>query len=396
MSYAVLDQAPQQWPMAEGQASGQARLYQDGRFETPDGRARFFDTPVVPLAEPRDARFPFSLTTGRLRDQWHGLSRTGTLGRLWGHQPEPSVDLHPQEMARLGLTDGDLVLLSSRRGQLVLPALASDSVAPAQAHVAMHWGDEVLHGLDATGAPGGGINSLTNPAACPLSRQPELKHTAVKLQKAALPWALLAAAWLPLDQALALRPQLMALIGQAGGLAYASCVPFGHDADGVLLRVAAASAPAPDLVARIEALFGLGPERADALRYDDRQRGQRRTMGLVRAGDDATLKAFVLAGDIRAEGWVKALLLQRAPAQAFGRLLLMPGAQPPVALVPRGRQVCTCCDVSEPAILQALASCSGGTAQRLAGLQARLPCGSQCGSCIPELKRLVQASAVAA
>jgi assimilatory nitrate reductase catalytic subunit len=396
MTYAVLDQAPQQWPMAEGQASGQARLYQDGRFATPDGRARFFDTPVVPLAEPRDARFPFSLTTGRLRDQWHGLSRTGTLGRLWGHQPEPSVDLHPQEMSRLGLKDGDLVQLASRRGMLVLPAMAIDSVAPAQAHVAMHWGDEVLHALDADGAPSGGINSLTNPASCPLSRQPELKHTAVKLQKANLPWALLAAAWMPLDQALALRPQLMALIGQAGGLAYASCVPFGHDADGVLLRVAAASPPPPELVTQIEALFGLGPQRVDALRYDDRRRGQRRTIGLVRAGDNVTLQAFVLAGDIRAEGWIKALLLQRAPAQAFGRLLLMPGAQPPVALAPRGRQVCTCCDVSEPAILQALAACSGGAAQRLAGLQARLPCGSQCGSCIPELKRLVQASAVAA
>jgi assimilatory nitrate reductase catalytic subunit len=403
MSYALLEQAPRQWPMPEGQTQGQSRLYEDGRFETPDGRARFFDTPFVPLAEPSDARFPFSLTTGRLRDQWHGLSRTGHLGRLWGHQPEPSIDLHPQEMARLGLHDGDLVQLSSRRGRLVLPALASDSVAPAQAHVAMHWGDEVLHALDAQGAPSGGINQLTSPVCCPLSQQPELKHTAVHLQKATLPWQLLAVAWLPLDQALALRPQLMALVAQAGGIAYASCVPFGFDADGVLLRLACATTPTADWLARwvaqIEALFGLGPQRSDALRYEDRGRGQRRSMGLVRRGDDLTLQAFVLAGDTRAEPWLKALLLQRAPAQAYGRLLLKPDAQPPLAwlgLAPRGRQVCSCCNVSEPAILEALTTCHGSVVQRLAALQARLPCGSQCGSCLPALKRLVQTSAMPA
>jgi assimilatory nitrate reductase catalytic subunit len=51
-----------------------------------------------PLAEPRESRYPFSLTTGRLRDQWHGMSRTGTLGRLFGHVPEPAIQMHPQDM----------------------------------------------------------------------------------------------------------------------------------------------------------------------------------------------------------------------------------------------------------------------------------------------------------
>ena len=83
----------------------------------------------VPLAEPRDARYPFSLNTGRLRDQWHGMSRTGTLGRLFGHVAEPAVEMHPQDMARLRLADGDLVHVTSRRGSLVLPAQASDADA---------------------------------------------------------------------------------------------------------------------------------------------------------------------------------------------------------------------------------------------------------------------------
>ena len=387
LSYPMLAAGPQQWPLPEGQTGGRARLYADGRFETDDGRARFFDTPFVPLAEPRDARYPFSLTTGRLRDQWHGMSRTGNLGRLWGHQPEPSVDLHPQEMTRLGLKDGDLVQLRSRRGLLVLPAASSDAVALTQAHVAMHWGDEVLQGLDAQGQSSGGINRLTSPVFCPISKQPELKHTAVKLQKAELPWQLLAAAWLPESEALALRSQLQAVMGQFG---YASCVPFGHEQHGVMLRAAAADAPPPERVARIEALFGLGPERTDALRYDDRRRHRSRAMGLVRDGDDARLQAFVLAGDIRAEAWVKALLLQRLPAQAYGRLLLMPDAQAPLALVPRGRQVCTCFNTSAPMIEQALAGTAGTEADRLAALQGKLQCGTHCGSCLPELKRLVK------
>ena len=392
LSYPMLDTRPQQWPMPAGQTEGRARLYADGQFETADGRARFFDTPFVPLAEPRDARYPFSLTTGRLRDQWHGMSRTGNLGRLWGHQPEPSVDLHPQEMTRLGLKDGDLVQLRSRRGLLVLPAASSDAVALTQAHVAMHWGDEVLQGLDAQGYASGGINRLTSPVFCPISKQPELEHTAVKLQKAELPWQLLAAAWLPEGEALLLRSQLQAVMG---GFGYASCVPFGHEQHGVMLRAAAAEPPPPEQVAQIEALFGLGAARVDALRYDDRRRHRSRAMGLVRDGADARLQAFVLAGDIRAEAWVKALLLQRLPAQAYGRLLLMPDAQAPLALVPRGRQVCTCFNTSEPMILGALAGAGGSEADRLATLQGQLQCGTHCGSCLPELKRLVKSGIAA-
>jgi len=386
LSFAILDtQGPQQWPMPAGASTGRARLYQDNRFETPDGRARFFDTAFVPLAEPRDARFPFSLTTGRLRDQWHGGSRTGTLGRLFGHQPEPSIDLHAQDMARLRLQDGDLVQVQSRRGSLVLPALASDTIAPAQAHVAMHWGGEVL-GAGGDGGAAGGINLLTNPAFCPLSKQPELKHTAVKLQKADLPWRLLAAAWLPEDEALSLRQRLQPLLQ---GFGYGSAVPFGHARHGLLLRLAAAQPPAPDAVAAIEALFGLGPARAGVLRYADPQRGQRRAIALEAAGDDTRLQAFVLAGDIRAEAWIKDLLQQQLPAQAFGRQLLRPGAQAPVALRPAGRQVCTCLNVAEPAILGVLAGSSGSDTQRLRQLQQTLGCGTQCGSCVPVLQRLV-------
>jgi assimilatory nitrate reductase catalytic subunit len=407
LSYARLDaDGPQQWPLPEGAATGRARLYEDGVFATADGRARFLDTPFVPLAEPRDARFPFSLTTGRLRDQWHGMSRTGTLGRLFGHAPEPTLDLHPQEMARLGLREGDLVEVTSRRGSLVVPVQGTDSVAPAQACLAMHWGDDVLGGQDADGAPLAGVNGLTTGAFCPTSKQPELKHCAVRLRKldaAALPWRLLAAAWLTEDQALAARARLAELLPQ---FRFASVVPFGHQGHGVLLRAAAAQAPSAELLAEVETLFSLGADRRDALRYEDRRRGQRRAMGLVAhggtvsdgsTGTEARLQAFLLAGDTQAEGWIKTLLQDELPAQAYGRrLLLSPQATPPVAVQPRGAQVCSCFNVSASAIDAVLAGCTGSADARLASLQQQLQCGTNCGSCLPALKRRVADNAAPA
>jgi assimilatory nitrate reductase catalytic subunit len=394
LSYAQLERdGPQQWPCPEGAARGQTRLYEDARFATPDGTARFVDAPFRPLAEPRDNRYPFSLITGRLRDQWHGMSRTGTLGRLFGHVPEPVIELHAADLQRLGLADGDLAHVTTRRGSLLLPVAASETLAPTQAFVAMHWGEEVLSGVSATGERLAGVNALTTSAYCPASKQPELKHCAAKVLKAELPWSLLGAAWLPEAEAVTIRERLRALMPR---FAYAACVPFGHDRPGVLLR-AAAYEPAPDdLVDRIESLLQLQQGEAPALRYNDRRRGQRRTMRLQRTGPDTRLEGFLLAGDTSAEAWIKALLQTGAPAQAFGRQLLQPGAKPPSGLAPRGRQVCSCFDVGEAAIRATLVHCTGNDEQRLGALQQALRCGTNCGSCLPELKRLLHGHAPAA
>jgi len=389
LSYAMLQQqGPQQWPLKAGESQGRQRLYEDGVFATPDGKARFAALPFVPLAEPRESRYPFSLITGRLRDQWHGMTRTGTLGRLFGHVAEPSVQLHPQDMERRGLKDGDLVHVTSKRGSILVPATGSDEIGLSQAFIAMHWGAEYLSGLSSTGEPLAGVNALTTSAYCPTSKQPELKHAAVKVLKAELPWTLLALGWLPDTQALEAREGLRALMAE---FPFASCVPFGRERTGVLFRAAAHDAPEPGLIERIEALLGL--QTADALRYVDKRLGQRRTARLVREGDTTRLEAFVLAGDTRAEVWIKPLLQDGLPAAAYGRLLLMPGAKAPVAVVAKGRQVCTCFNVGEDAIQARLASCEGSDDQRLAALQASLQCGTHCGSCVPELRRLVRASA---
>jgi assimilatory nitrate reductase catalytic subunit len=225
--------------------------------------------------------------------------------------------------------------------------------------------------------------------------EPGQKADVVKILKAELPWSLLAVAWLPDDQALAVREQLRQVMDL---FPFASCVPFANSVPlaqaqersrtGILLRAAAHEAPAGELLVRIETLLGL--TGADVLRYADPRRGQRRAMRLARHGENAQLEAFVLAGDTSAQAWIRTLLQDELPTQAYGRLLLSPGARPPVAVQSRGKLVCTCFNVTDLEIAHCLADVEGEPTVRLAALQAGLKCGSNCGSCIPELKRLVR------
>ena len=398
MSYAMLEAAPQQWPLREGESIGKIRLYGDGIFPTADGRARFVNTIYKPVAEPRESRYPFSLNTGRLRDQWHGMSRTGTLGRLFGHVSEPRVEMNVQDMARRLLNEGDLVHVTSRRGSIVVPLQASSEIGMSQAFIAMHWGEEYLSGLSSIGEPLAGVNALTTSAYCPSSKQPELKHAAVKILKAELPWSLLAMAWLPEGESLTAREQLKPLMK---AFPFTSCVPFSNNVplgeqsrerSGVLFRAAAHEAPADDVLANIERILGLSG--TDTLRYIDKKKGQRRTVQLKRCGEQAALTGFVLAGDTSAQAWIKTLLEGELPAQAYGRLLLLPGAKPPVAVQSRGKLVCSCFNVTDAAIEAQLATSMSAVTgeERFSSLQAALKCGTNCGSCVPELKRLLRAS----
>ncbi len=400
MSYAMLEAAPQQWPLKEGETTGRVRLYEDGVFPTADGRARFADTAYKPVAEAREARFPFSLNTGRLRDQWHGMSRTGSIGRLFGHVAEPVVQMNAQDMARRQIREGELVQVRSRRGAIVLPAQASPEVAMSQAFIAMHWGPEYLSGRADDGTPLAGVNALTTPVFCPDSKQPELKHASVRIEKSTLGWTLLAAAWLPAGEMLTAREALRRLMPEFG---FASCVPFaaggalaGGSAErcGVLFRAAAGQAPGEAVIRRLEKLLAL--DHGETLRYADTRRGQRRAVRVARDGADARVAGFLLAGDTRAESWIKALLQDQLPAQAYGRQLLSPGGTPPIGVVARGKIICSCFGVTETAIGKQLSSCAGDEAERLAALQGALKCGTNCGSCLPELKRMVRATPVLA
>ena len=406
MSYAMLDAGPQQWPLKTGETIGKARLYEDGIFPTSDGKAKFANTVYKPVAEPRESRYPFSLTTGRLRDHWHGMTRTGTLGRLFGHVAEPSVQMNANDMARRLLKDGDLVHVTSKRGSIVVPLQSSPEVAVSQAFIAMHWGSEYLSGLSSIGEPLAGVNAITTSAYCPTSKQPELKHAAVKILKAELPWTLLAMAWLPAGESLKARELLKPLMK---AFAFTSCVPFSNNTplanstpladqsaarEGVLFRAAAHIVPPDELLLQIEKILGLTTH--DVLHYADKKRGQRRTAKLSRIADHAELTGFLLAGDTRAEAWIKTVLEGELPAQAYGRLLLSPGGKAPSAVAARGKLVCTCLNVTDAAIDGYLSNATGDDTERLASLQAALKCGTNCGSCVPELKRMVRSAKSAA
>lgn len=403
MSYAMLDVAPQQWPLKTGESAGKARLYEDSVFPTLDGKAKFANTVYKSVAEPRESRYPFSLTTGRLRDHWHGMSRTGTLGHLFGHVAEPSVQMNASDMARRLLKDGDLVHVTSKRGSIVVPLQSSAEIGASQAFIAMHWGSEYLSGLSSIGEPLAGVNALTTSAYCPTSKQPELKHAAVKILKAELPWSLLAMAWLPAGESLAARNALKPLMA---AFPFTSCVPFanfsnntlladqGAAREGVMFRAAAHTVPPDELLIQLEKILGLN--RHDVLHYADKKRGQRRTAKLTRIYDHAELTGFLLAGDTSAEAWIKTVLEAELPAQSYGRLLLSPGAKAPATVEARGKLVCTCLNVTDAAIGKYLAAAHGNDAERLSSLQAALKCGTNCGSCLPELKRMVRSAKTAA
>ena len=379
LSYALLDaRGPQQWPYPRRAAQGAARLYTDGRFATPSGRARFATFAPSAVAEPTDARYPLHLNTGRLRDQWHGMSRSGLLGRLFAHAPEPAIELAAAELDRRGLQDGELVRVSSRRGSQVLPVRASPTLRAGSAFIAMHWGPEWLTG-QAGGRPTLGVNGLTSPAVDPFSRQPELKHCAVRIDRVALPNRLLAFGWLPDDRLSEARRALPALFE---GCAFVSGVPFGRDRQGMLLRVADANPFRPSTLDEVQRHFAIDP--LAMLRYDDARAGTSRRLVV----GDQRLQFVMLVGDQASEAWLREYLECGTPVAAIGRMLLSPSAAAPVAAAARGRTVCTCVGVGEQAIVQVLRQCAGSAAARLEAVQRKLACGTQCGSCLPELRQL--------
>ncbi|ANI14524.1 nitrate reductase [Pseudomonas citronellolis] len=367
ISYALLDaRGPQQWPLPEGASQGLKRLYADGNFATANGRARFIAEAYRAPKERREARFPLILNTGRLRDQWHGMTRTGTAASAFGHVEEACLGLHPAELRRRRLEDGQLVRLSSRRGSLVLPVQADDGLLPGQAFLPMHWGERFLKGL--------GVNALTLPAFDPLSRQPELKHAAVEVAAVTLPWQFYALVEGDLQQRFeALRPLF-------DGLDYASFTLAGRERPALQVRAAASAAPDAAWLQQVDALLDLldGP----VLAYDDPRRVQGKRVRL----EDGRIAGLRLAGSGIASDWLKALWLSgESDADLRRKLLAPPGAQVAEA---SDKTLCNCRNVRLSQVREGIVR-----GLDLDGLKRELGCGSQCGSCVPEIRRLLASEA---
>lgn len=149
------------------------RLYTNLRFPTPDGRAIFAAYHSQGLAEPTDENYPLVLTTGRLYGHWHTMTRTGRIEKIVKMHPQPFIEVHPKDAAKLEIEEGEWVEVRSRRGMGRFPAKVTKAIAPGTVFVPMHWGS-----LWADHAE---VNALTHPEACPISLEPELKACAVQL-----------------------------------------------------------------------------------------------------------------------------------------------------------------------------------------------------------------------
>nr|WP_281390531.1 bifunctional nitrate reductase/sulfite reductase flavoprotein subunit alpha [Sphaerisporangium rubeum] len=257
VTYDRLRATPVQWPSATAGGDGRnpIRYLNDGTsqhlavredgsrprlvFPTASGRAAFFPRPHMPAAELPDDDYPFVLNTGRLQHQWHTLTKTGKVAKLNKLNPGPFVEIHPGDAASLGITDGDQVQLSSRRGRAVLPAVVTDRVRPGDCFAPFHWNDLFGEYLS--------VNAVTNDAVDPLSFQPELKACAVALTKVATP-------------ATGTRPTIPAATPATGTR---PTIPAADPADGW------PGAAAPD-VAALARLLGIDTAPPP---FDERERG---------------------------------------------------------------------------------------------------------------------------
>jgi ferredoxin-nitrate reductase len=169
----LLDHGPQQWPFPQGDEPTQVskRLYVGKRFPTPSGRARFQADAPLGLAEPPCEIYPLVLTIGRYLGQWHTMTRTGKVKRLNSMHPEPRLEIHPSDAERFGIEQDELAAITSRRGTLTARVSVTDRIRPGSVFLPMHWGFTQPEACEA--------NTLMHDQACPISKQPELKATAV-------------------------------------------------------------------------------------------------------------------------------------------------------------------------------------------------------------------------
>lgn len=173
VSYKRLRTGPLQWPCPAADHPGTPRLYTDHRFNTSSTRARFHPTEHHDPAEMPDPHFPLILTSGRVRNQWHTMTRTGKVPALMKAAPEPYLEMNPQDAAEANIIDGSFVEVRSRRGVFIAQARVTGEVARGVCFAPFHWGRAAGQFK--------AVNNLTQRALDPVSKQPEIKFCAVNV-----------------------------------------------------------------------------------------------------------------------------------------------------------------------------------------------------------------------
>ena len=347
------DLQPIQWPV---DASGtRARLFSEGGFFTPSRKAAFVAIAPPQLAEPVSTSFPLLMNTGRVRDQWHTMTRTGLSPRLGSHVSEPFVSVHPSDAGRFGLSHGGLARLTNHHGAATFRVIVTPSQERGSVFVPMHWNDET--------ASDARTGSLVHSIVDPISGQPDSKATPV-----------------------AIEPVVMASAGfmlsrRRVELPRESYWAWAAIKDGYVARIDTAGDGA-DLLAALKATIG----PADTLRYHDTRRGISRIAVIA---DQRLVGALFLAPAASAPKWsILAEAWDAATIDKTMRRVILSGKRLDGA-ADEGPNVCACFGVPHGRIVAAIAA-GAGTA---GAIGEKLKAGTNCGSCIPELKRLIAEAA---
>ncbi len=349
---------PRQWPLPRGATTDMARWFGAGGFFTADGKARCVAVGErAPVHAPNDS-FPLVLNSGRIRDQWHTMTRTGKTARLTGHIPEPYVEIHPVDALACGVSENALARVHGRWGEVVVRVRTSAEQQPGCVFVPMHWGSPL--------APRGRVNAAINPAVDPLSGQPELKHTPVRVQ--------------------AYQPHWYGFLLSRDAIEPPAVEYRVSVRDRECWRYElAGEAAVDDWPAWARGLLGDDPGW-EWLEFADVGAGRYRGAALVEGRLRACL--FVAPGhELPPRGWL-AGLFARPELDAAERASLLSG-RPGGGQRDGGRIVCACFGVGINTLMTVIRE-QGLTTPEAIG--ATLKAGTNCGSCVPELRQLVAQS----
>jgi assimilatory nitrate reductase catalytic subunit len=337
-------------------AGGAGRFFADGRFFTTDGRARLVPTPWRPPASAVSPRFPLVLNTGRIRDQWHTMTRTGKSPRLMAHVAEPCVEVARADAEMHGLEPGGIAEIESAHGRALLRVVVSDRQRPGAVFAPMHWTDRM--------ASRARIDALVAASTDPVSGQPESKHTPVAVRHYPARWHAFAVT--------VHRPD-------PSDIPYFAIAPVRG---GWRVELAGRDEPASweDFARR---LIGAGRDQADIelSAYADAGTGQHRFAAFA-TGRLAGLLFAARAPVSVAREWAAAQLSAEPPLAARQQLL---AGRPGAGAKDRGAVVCACMDVGRNEIIDAARrGCASVKA-----IGEATGAGTNCGSCRSEIGRIV-------
>ena len=348
---------PTRWPARAATRDAPQRLFADGRFFHADGKARFIATTPRPPTHPLDSEYPLVLNTGRIRDQWHTMTRSGKSARLMGHLPEPFVDMHAQDALLSGVRIGEFVRVITRWGSMVARLRSSGEMPRRMIFVPMHWSN----GLAADAR----VGALVNPAVDPVSGEPEFKHTPARVTGFVVAWQ---------GFMLSRRP---VVVKDASWWSMTR-------GDGFLRYELAGRRVFGDWSPWAKGLLQAARIDADWLEYVDRSSGIYRAAHIVNERIEACV--FISPRpDLPPRAWVSSLFGKQVLDDRDRAALLV--GQPADARADVGSLVCACFGVGRNTICAAIQQFGLTSPQQIG---ERLRAGSNCGSCLPELKAILQ------